>query len=301
MAEYSIRHLTHYTYEKQVSHCLNLAHLCPDSNDRQICKELRITVLPKPKLTEFRKDYFGNTVYSFAVETPHTVLSVTAEAKVSTFEPERRNETPLTARQILEKLQNPSEKESLEALEFVGDSPFVNRTNSYKKFLEQYLPMDLPYEDAVLEYVRRFREDFKFKVGSTNIYTPLDEVLEKKEGVCQDFTHLSIAAFRSMGLPCRYVSGYIETYPPPGKPKLRGSDATHAWISVFIPGFGWSDFDPTNGKKITDEYVNTSLGRDFSDVSPLKGILFGGGKHKLKVEVDVSQMGDDPTAIANHI
>lgn len=302
MAEYSIRHLTHYTYEKQVSHCLNLAHLCPDSNDRQICRELKISILPKPKLTEFRKDYFGNTVYSFAVETPHTVLSVTAEAKVTTFEPEKKSgDRSVTASQILEKLKSPTEKETLEALEFVGDSPFVGRSSVYRNFLIQYLPMDIPYEEAVLRYVRRFREDFKFKAGSTNIYTPLDEVLEKKEGVCQDFTHLSIAAFRSLGLPCRYVSGYIETYPPPGKPKLRGSDATHAWISVYAPGLGWLDFDPTNGKAITEEYVNTSLGRDFSDVSPLKGILFGGGKHKLKVEVDVSQMGDDPHAIAGHI
>ncbi len=294
MGEYSVRHLTHYTYEKQVSHCLNLAHLCPDSNDRQICRELHINILPQPKLTEFRRDYFGNTVYSFAVESPHTVLSVTAEAKVFTFDPEKKNEKSyLSAREILEKLKSSSDKETLEALEFVGDSTFVTRASLYKNFLEKYLPMDLPYEDAVLEYVRRFREEFKFKAGSTNIYTPLDEVLEKKEGVCQDFTHLSLAAFRSMGLPCRYVSGYIETYPPPGRPKLRGSDATHAWISVYIPGFGWSDFDPTNGKTITQEYINTSTGRDFSDVSPLKGILFGGGKHKLKVEVDVIPLGNE--------
>ncbi|MGJ4748196.1 transglutaminase family protein [Leptospira sp. SA-E8] len=301
MAEYSVRHLTHYTYEKEVSHCLNLAHLCPTSNERQICREFRIEILPKPKYTEFRTDYFGNTVYSFAVETPHNILSVTAEAKVFTSEPEKKkDQTTILTSEVLQKLKTITEKEDLEAMEFVGDSSFVNRSVSYKNFLEKYLPMDRPYLESVLEYVKRFREDFKFKAGSTNIYTPLDEVLEKKEGVCQDFTHLSVAAFRSMGLPCKYVSGYIETYPPPGKPKLRGSDATHAWISVYCPGQGWFDFDPTNGKAITDEYIHTSVGRDFSDVSPLKGILFGGGKHKLKVEVDVSQLGD-PTHIGNHI
>ncbi|TGJ98192.1 transglutaminase family protein [Leptospira langatensis] len=300
MAEYSIRHLTHYTYEKEVSHCLNLAHLCPTSNDRQICRELRIVILPKPKVTEFRTDYFGNTVYSFAVESPHKILSVTAEAKVFTSDPIKKDVAPLSFKEVLEKMRSSTDKDTLEALEFVGDSPFIARSNLYKNFLEKYLPADRPYLDAVLDYVKKFREDFKFKAGSTHIYTPLEEVLDKKEGVCQDFTHLSVAAFRSLGLPCKYVSGYIETYPPPGKPKLRGSDATHAWISVYCPGVGWSDFDPTNGKAITEEYIHTSVGRDFSDVSPLKGILFGGGKHKLKVEVDVSPIGD-PDAIGNHI
>ncbi|EQA37557.1 bacterial transglutaminase-like protein [Leptospira inadai serovar Lyme str. 10] len=291
MAEYSVRHLTHYTYEKPVAHCLNLAHLCPDSNDRQICRELRITVEPKPKLTEFRRDYFGNTVYSFSVDEPHTVLSVLAEAKVSTNSVPTRFSNSPTGYEVLRSLNDCSTKEEMEALEFIGDSLFVLRSEVYSEFLNRFLPLNKPYLEAVLEYVMRFREEFKFKAGSTNIYTPLEEVLDKKEGVCQDFTHLSIAAFRSMGFPCRYVSGYIETYPPPGKPKLRGSDATHAWISVYCPGLGWFDFDPTNGKSITEEYIYTSLGRDFSDVSPLRGILFGGGKHKLKVEVDVIQSG----------
>lgn len=292
MAEYSVRHLTHYTYEKSVAHCLNLAHLCPDSNERQICRELRITVEPKPKLTEFRRDYFGNTVYSFSVDEPHTVLSVLAEAKVSTDSVLTRFSNSPTGYEVLQSLNHCSTKEEMEALEFIGDSLFVVRSDLYSEFLNRFLPLNKPYLEAVLEYVTRFREEFKFKAGSTNIYTPLEEVLDKKEGVCQDFTHLSIAAFRSMGFPCRYVSGYIETYPPPGKPKLRGSDATHAWISVFCPGLGWFDFDPTNGKSITEEYIYTSVGRDFSDVSPLRGILFGGGKHKLKVEVDVIQLGD---------
>ncbi|EPG74643.1 bacterial transglutaminase-like protein [Leptospira fainei serovar Hurstbridge str. BUT 6] len=292
MAEYSVRHLTHYTYEKSVAHCLNLAHLCPDSNDRQICRELRITVEPKPKLTEFRRDYFGNTVYSFSVDEPHTVLSVLAEAKVTTDSVFTQFSNSPTGYEVLQALNHCSTKEEMEALEFIGDSLFVVRSELYSEFLNRFLPLNKPYLEAVLEYVMRFREEFKFKAGSTNIYTPLEEVLDKKEGVCQDFTHLSIAAFRSMGFPCRYVSGYIETYPPTGKPKLRGSDATHAWISVYCPGLGWYDFDPTNGKSITEEYIYTSVGRDFSDVSPLRGILFGGGKHKLKVEVDVIQLGD---------
>ncbi|TGK21971.1 transglutaminase family protein [Leptospira fluminis] len=293
MAEYSVRHLTHYTYEKPVSHCLNLAHLCPDSDDRQTCRELRITVEPKPKLTEFRRDYFGNTVYSFSVEDPHTALSVLAEAKVLTTSSGQDFGNSPTGYEVLDRLRKPSSNSDLEAVEFLGDSPFVSRAEIYSKFLKHLFPMDGPFLESCLEYVRRFREEFKFKAGSTTIYTPLEEVLESREGVCQDFTHLSLAAFRSMGFPCRYVSGYIETYPPPGKPKLRGSDATHAWISVYCPGIGWRDFDPTNGKGITEEYIHTSIGRDFSDVSPLRGILFGGGKHKLKVEVDVIPLNED--------
>ncbi|PJZ68238.1 cysteine protease [Leptospira perolatii] len=291
MAEYSVRHLTLYTYEKPVSHCLNVAHLCPDSNDFQNCTDLKILVEPKPKSAEFRRDYFGNMVYSFSVEESHKVLSVCATSKVTTTSDEKSNfsDSP-TTNEVIELLKNPSSNEHLEALDFVGDSPFVVRSSIYKEFIKQMLPMERPYFSSVLEYVQRFKEKFKFKVGSTHIYTSLDEVLEKKEGVCQDFAHLTIAAFRSLGLPCRYVSGYIETYPPPGKPKLRGSDATHAWIGVYCPGIGWKDFDPTNGKALTEEYIFTSIGRDFSDVSPLKGILFGGGKHKLKVEVDVSRI-----------
>ncbi|XDD51468.1 transglutaminase domain-containing protein [Leptospira sp. WS92.C1] len=288
MADYQVRHVTRYSYQEEVSHCHNLAHMCPGSNRHQDCNDLKLHVFPGPSVSGYRKDYFGNLVYSFSVEDAHTALEIISESKVSTHPIDygNLNHSPKVSEipMLLKSLQS---KEDMDALEYLSDSTFVARSPVFENFGLEMMDPEKPVLEAVRDYTLRFYNTFEFKVGATTIHTPLTQVLKNRKGVCQDFTHLSIAALRSMGIPCRYVSGYIETFPPPGQTKLQGSDASHAWFSVYSPGIGWVDYDPTNGKMLSEEYIFTSIGRDFADVSPLKGILFGGGKHKLKVEVDV--------------
>ncbi|AYV57144.1 transglutaminase family protein [Leptospira kmetyi] len=288
MAEYTVKHVTRYSYQEEVSHCHNLAHMCPVTNRHQDCNDLKLHVLPGPSVSSYRKDYFGNLVYSFSVEDSHKSLEIVSESKVTTHPVDygdlshspKVSEIPIL-------LKSSHSKEDLEALEYVADSAFVSKNSLFADFALEMLDAEKPLLQAVSDYTLKFFNTFEFKSGATTIHTPPAQVLKNRKGVCQDFTHLSIAALRSLGIPCRYVSGYIETFPPPGQKKLQGSDASHAWFSVYSPGIGWVDYDPTNGKMLSEEYIFTSVGRDFADVSPLKGILFGGGKHKLKVEVDV--------------
>lgn len=288
MPDYRIKHKTTYHYEDSVSHCLNLAHMYPMNTAHQECYRTFIDVIPRPAFSSFRKDYFGNNLFFFSIEDAHTNLEVTVESTVKTQKPGYANFSRSSDwEDAISKMRLSGLRQDIQALEYTMNSPFIRP----KKEFGDYARMDFPKGKSILEGVHDFTlrmfRDFEFDPKATTIVTPLEEVFHKKRGVCQDFTHFSISALRSLKIPARYVSGYIETHPPPGKPKLQGSDATHAWLSVYCPDQGWVDFDPTNGKFITDEYVVTAIGRDYSDVAPLKGILYGGGKHKLKVEVDV--------------
>jgi transglutaminase-like putative cysteine protease len=177
--------------------------------------------------------------------------------------------------------------EFLEARYFVLDSPFVYIFPKLTAYAEKSFSKNRPILEAVADLMRRIYEDFTFVSGATTIATPISEVLEKRQGVCQDFAHLMIGCVRSQGLPARYVSGYIETIPPPGQEKLAGTDASHAWCSVYVPEIGWVDFDPTNNLMPKDQHIVIGWGCDFSDVTPIKGVLFNTGRHKLKVSVDV--------------
>ncbi|TGK31004.1 transglutaminase family protein [Leptospira gomenensis] len=288
MAEYTVKHVTRYSYQEEVSHCHNTAHMCPTSNRHQDCSDLKLHVLPGPSVSGYRKDYFGNLVYSFSVEDSHRMLEIVSESKVSTHPIDYGDLThsPKVS-EIPQLLKSSHLKEDLDALEYLADSNFVHKDPRFAVFAGEMIDFNKPLLQAVSEYTLKFYNTFEFKAGATTIHTAPAQVLKSRKGVCQDFTHLSIATLRSIGIPCRYVSGYIETFPPPGQKKLQGSDASHAWFGIYCPGIGWVDYDPTNGKMLSEEYIFTSVGRDFADVSPLKGILFGGGKHKMKVEVDV--------------
>jgi transglutaminase-like putative cysteine protease len=177
--------------------------------------------------------------------------------------------------------------ESQDAIQFVLDSPMVKPFPELREYAVTSFPAGRPVWDAAYHLMRRIHRDFRFIPGSTSLKTTLEMVFQTRCGVCQDFSHLMLGCLRSMGLAGRYVSGYIETLPKPGKPKLVGADATHAWVSVFAPGAGWLDFDPTNLMLPGPRHVTLAWGRDFSDVSPLRGVLYGGGSQRLKVEVDV--------------
>ncbi|XDD46414.1 transglutaminase domain-containing protein [Leptospira sp. WS39.C2] len=288
MADFRVIHKTKYSYDDFVAYCHNMAHMYPLTTTHQDCYRTHVTVNPKPVVSSFRRDYFGNQVFLFSVEDPHRFLEVVVESTVRThqsFDFDLSKSTPWE--HIYDLIHESALDADLQAIEFIQPSPFIPSKQLYSDFISNIFTNNKPVFQGALELTQYIFQNFQYDPKATNINTPLEQVLFERKGVCQDFSHLMIAALRSLKIPCRYVSGYLETLPPPGIQKLQGSDATHAWVSVYCPTFGWMDFDPTNGKMISEEYIITAIGRDYSDVSPLKGILFGGGKHKLKVEVDV--------------
>lgn len=291
MAEYVVTHLTRYTYSEKVSHCHNIGYLMPQSDNRQECSSTEITVNPRPQIFNERRDYFGNRFCYFSIENPHNEIEVTGRTRVvtraSVFD---AGWSSPAWEEVASMLHKPPSAELITASEFTLPSPFIPVSAELADYARTVFLPGKPILAACFELAKQVHRDFKYDQKATNILTPLTEVLKNRKGVCQDFAHLCISALRSIGLAAGYVSGYIETFPPAGKPKLRGSDASHAWFAVFIPDMGWFDFDPTNGKAISEEFIVTARGRDFGDVSPLKGILFGGGKHVLKVEVDVTRV-----------
>ena len=297
VAEYEVTHLTRYTYSEKVSHCHNIGYLIPQSDARQTCSAQSIAISPRPQIRAEHDDYFGNRFCYFSVEEAHRELEVVSKTRISTQPAQARDwqQSPVWE-DVARTVKNPPDAEALLAVEYTLPSAFVPFPEELRELSTKIFAPQRPVLDACFELTRLIYTDFQYAQKATTILTPLTEIYRTRKGVCQDFAHLCIAVLRMTGLAARYVSGYIETFPPAGKPKLRGSDASHAWFSVFVPGMTadgrgqWFDFDPTNGKAISEEFITTARGRDFGDVSPLKGILFGGGKHQLKVEVDVHRL-----------
>lgn len=294
MAEYEVTHKTRYRYTERVNHCHNIGYLAPQSDSRQTCVDTRVTVSPQPTILKEHKDYFGNRFYYFSVEEPHDELEVVGQTRITTQPANTQVDWELSPawETVVQTLRNPQNEDDIRAQEFTLASQFVPLSENFAALAGKCFTPGKPVMRAALDLAIYIYREFKYAQKTTTILTPLTEVYEKRTGVCQDFAHLCVAALRSIGLAAQYVSGYIETFPAAGKAKLRGSDASHAWFSVYIPGnkVAWFDFDPTNGKAIGEEFIVTARGRDFGDVSPLKGILFGGGKHVLTVEVDVHRV-----------
>ena len=296
---YRIRHITHYEYEKPVTLCYNRAYLLPRDTDYQTCLSSSIQILPVSNQGQQRLDYFGNKAYYFSLEQPHQELQIDVTSEIRVHDEKYARERDLnlnldfgtTCGQALVALQQSKELEVLEAREFILDSPMIKAAASLREYARPSFNRDRPLLSSVRELTHRIFTEFTYDPQSTNISTPLAEVLSNKRGVCQDFAHLAIGCLRSLGFPARYISGYLETLPPPGQEKLVGSDASHAWFAVYCPGEGWFEFDPTNDNMPAENHITTAWGRDYGDVSPLKGVFFDGGKsQKLKVSVDVSRV-----------
>ncbi len=294
---YRIRHITHYEYDKPVTLCYNRAYLLPRDTDYQTCLSSSIQVLPVPVQGQQRLDYFNNKAYYFSLEQPHQELQIDVTTEIRVHDEKYARERDLnldfgtTCGQALIQLQQSKALDVLEAREFILDSPMVKTAAALREYARASFNRDRPLLSAVRELTHRIFTEFTYDPQSTNISTPLAEVLSNKRGVCQDFAHLAIGCLRSFGFPARYVSGYLETLPPPGQEKLVGSDASHAWFAVYSPGEGWFEFDPTNNNMPAENHITTAWGRDYGDVSPLKGVFFDGGKsQKLKVSVDVSRL-----------
>lgn len=290
--KFRVSHTTEYIYSAPVSLCRNQACLLPRQTPWQNCLSSSLQIDPQPVDLRERIDPFGNRVHHFALQQPHDKLTVTACSDVEVnSDPElltRANR--LSWEQAAALLQSDKSAATLAALPFCYDSPLAGRMPELEAFSRPSFPAGRPVGDAVSELMTRIFQEFKYRPGTTTVATPLSEVLRKRQGVCQDFAHLGVACLRSLGLAARYVSGYIETLPPPGQERLVGADASHAWFSVFTGEAGWLDCDPTNNQLTAEQHVTVAWGRDFGDVSPLSGVALGGGKHSVNVAVDVARL-----------
>jgi transglutaminase-like putative cysteine protease len=260
--------------------------LQPQTLPNQICHNFDLSIEPSPTKVYPRKDFFGNIQHYFSLHEPHKTLKVVATSDIEVLPKILPPISSITCWEAREKFKN-EQSLKIELLQFQLPSHFIDWDEEIKSFAQDCLAPTKPLFEGVSQLSTKIFKEFQFKSGFTSVNTPLKTVLKEKKGVCQDFSHLAIACLRSMGLAARYVSGYIETLPPKGKPKLQGSDASHAWISVYIPEMGWCEFDPTNNIIPQEKHIITAYGRDYADVAPLKGVIFSSGEHKVSVEVDV--------------
>ena len=286
---YRIRHRTVYRYASQVLVSQNLLHLVPRDTLNQRCLDSSIIILPTPTVAPTtRADIFGNIVQNFDLDVPHTRFEVTSTSRVAVSAPD---------------VPDPSGTPAWDAATaqvpagFDPDHQLLNAcamrvephalATAVQAYAAASFPAGRPVLEAGLDLTQRMYRDFDYAPGATTVSTPLSTVLRTRRGVCQDFARLLIAAFRSMGLPAAYVSGYLVTEPPKGQPRLIGADQSHAWVRLHVPGWGWVDLDPTNGVAAGQGHITVAWGRGFRDVVPVKGVITGGGEHDLKVEVDV--------------
>ncbi len=287
---YRITHKTEYTYADNVGQSYNEARLVPRSSERQTLLSSALTVSPAESDYRTRTDFFGNQVAWFSIQSPHQVFSVTAVSEVQILP--QAGQLDFAQGMPWEAVRQVLGQDHNEARQYALDSPYIAASAELAAYADASFPPGRPLIEAVHDLMQRIHRDFTFDPEFTTLATPLTTVLEHRRGVCQDFAHLAIGCLRSHGLAARYVSGYIETLPPPGKEKLVGADASHAWFSVYLPDVGWMDFDPTNNQVPDDQHITVAWGRDYGDVTPLKGVIFGGQNHELKVSVSVERLGE---------
>jgi transglutaminase-like putative cysteine protease len=299
-----VTHETRYAYSPAVETAQHLAHLKPLATASQRLVSHSLTVVPTPAQHHERPDVYGNTRAFFALDATHDSLVVTAESVVETSEPAP---APAAARALAweavrERFRYRKGAVFDAASEFVFPSPYVPRHDDFAAYARESFTPGRPAFEAAMDLTERMYRDFDYDADSTEINTPAVEALAQRKGVCQDFAHIMIACLRAMGLPARYVSGYLLTQPPPGQPRLVGADASHAWVALYLPdeegdggegtGGCWAEFDPTNGRQPGEDYVALAIGRDYADVSPMRGVLHGGARHTLDVGVTVRPLDE---------
>ncbi len=287
---YRATHTTRYTYQQPVSTSVNEARLTLRELPWQKVQSSQITVTPEPAAIATRTDYFGNVVTTLSVFEPHDQLTVTAASVVEVLPRQEQLGISPSWEETREMLAAQTGDESLAAYEYVCDSPFVQRAASLAAYANPTFEKGRPLVEAARELTTRIKNEFRYEPKSTTIDTPVATVLEKRAGVCQDFAHLMIGALRSLGLAARYVSGYLRS-----GVDYHGSEASHAWVAVFVPDWGWVHFDPTNDVMPSDGHVTIGWGRDYGDVTPLKGITLGGGEEAISVDVRVRPLAEGAT------
>jgi transglutaminase-like putative cysteine protease len=301
--KYLIRHETRYRYAADVVHSHHLLHLVPRPAPYQQCLEHEIGIEPAAQRRTSEFDAFGNPVLRIEMTQPHRELAVVSQMQI---EVHARPAVPVETTEPWEKVRDsfsyhgawPS-REQLDAARFRHESPHVRLKQAFTDYSAECFAAGRPILACAEALTSKLQAEVTYAPGETGIGTAATEVLETRRGVCQDFAHLMIACLRSRGLPARYVSGYLRTNAPESaEKKLVGDGASHAWVSVWSPPYGWIEFDPTNGCFAGTDHVAVAWGRDFGDVSPLRGVILGGGRHQLSVTVAVEPIGEDAMAIA---
>src|SRR5450755_4137518 len=285
---YKIVHRTTYKYKYPVSVGNHVACLKPRSLPHHQSARSELRIQPRPVTRTERVDFFGNRLCFFTVQEPHKELVVEARSEV-TMEGNGVSwlQQTLPWEEVAKSLPDDDSLAGLEAYQFGFESPRIRVQPQFAAYARESFTPGRPMPEALLDLTARIHKDFRFDSKATNVRTPTEEVFKKRRGVCQDFAHLQIACLRSLNLAARYVSGYLRTYPPPGQPRLIGADVSHAWLSAYCPGIGWLDLDPTNNIVPSNGHVTLAWGRDYGDVSPLRGLILGGGAHTLTVAVDM--------------
>jgi len=293
-ARYRITHQTCYQYDHMVSLSQQLLHVEPRPLDWQRVLSASLHIQPKPAQQHDQQDPFGNPCTRLELTQPHQALVISAEMQIEVLSRPRPGlDASLAWDEVVATCRYAGRPQPhLEVLPFRQESPHVRIKHEFARYAAGCFPAGRPVLAGARALMEQIHDEFTFDAEATQIGTPLMEVLERRRGVCQDFAHLMIACLRSLGLPARYVSGYLLTQPPPGQPRLIGADASHAWVSVWCPRTGWVDFDPTNRVIPDDQHITLAWGRDFSDVSPLRGVIIGGGSHQLEVEVTVMPLDE---------
>jgi len=293
---YEVSHRTTFSYTSQVSISQHMMHLAPRNSRCQTVLQHGFLIEPAPTVNVPGIDYFGNETTYLTVEEPHDKLNIVSSfrVQVDAFVPPPATST-MAWEEVLVQAGNQSDPAALDALQYIFQSPF-SRSLDAGAYAEPSFPSGRPVLEGAVDLMARIFNDFKYEGGVTDISTPIDQVLKERRGVCQDFAHLQIACLRALGLPARYVSGYLRTHPPEGEEKRIGADASHAWLAIWVPGHDWIDLDPTNNMIPGNEHITVAWGRDYSDVSPINGMILGGGEQKIKVAVDVRPVDDQGTA-----
>jgi transglutaminase-like putative cysteine protease len=285
---YDISHQTTITYTWDVALSQHLLHLAPRFCPQQTTHHHSLLIEPAPTLSKDDVDFFGNPTTYLTVEEPHNKLSIVSSCQVEIHDiqlPEAAATVPWDS--VAGYLGNQSDPVCLDASQFIYESPYTV-SGQAEAYAQASFPAGRPILEGALDLMSRIFNEFKYEGGVTDISTPIDRVIADKRGVCQDFAHLQIACLRSLGLPARYVSGYLRTHPPEGQERKIGADASHAWLAIWVPEFGWVDLDPTNNMMPGNEHITVAWGRDYGDVSPINGMVLGGGEHKVAVAVDVA-------------
>lgn len=290
-AHYRVEHVTRYRYAAEVSQSQQLLHLCPRATDYQQVSDYHLDCDPLPHELSQRLDFFGNPQHHLTLLRPHEGLQLSSRFTVA-VQP-RPALDPLASAVPWEHVQARLQQGPpalLEAMPFVTITPRVHAGAALTDLARSCFTPQRPLLEAALALTHTIYQTFEFDAQATEVSTPLEAVLAGRRGVCQDFAHVMIGALRALGLAARYVSGYLLTHPPAGQPRLVGADASHAWVSVYCPEAGWVDFDPTNNCLVQQDHITVAWGRDFGDVSPVRGVVLGGGQQQLAVNVTVTPL-----------
>ncbi len=280
---YQATHTTRYLYEQPVSQCLSEMRLTPRASSDQQLLDFQIDLEPTPDMLDRHRDYFGNEVHALSISRTHERFISTAVSVVEVNRPEPGPLPEISWEEARAVLVEHSDRDTLAAYEFTFESPYVPVSPELAAWARPAFIPGRPLADAVQELSYRVHSEFEYRPRSTSIDMPLSEVFKNRQGVCQDFAHILIGALRSLRLAARYVSGYLRS-----GAKYQGAEASHAWISTFLPGYGWLDLDPTNNVIPQQGHITVALGRDYGDVTPVKGIALGGGTQVVEVEVRVT-------------